>query len=302
MAGTPATTDDKKFSHVFSGISVWLEPDPSQTSLLLNEMDFLAEKFGGRDSGVHRFLPHCTLLYNTSFPSAVRPIESRKMRRREGEDILRKCLTEYLRLDGRNSDRNEPPRIKLTPTSHYYFPYPKSADNGKGFGCAISLLMLETTPELILLQDVIQKSFPPDERHGGVGDEGGVKSEEKVEFRPHMTLIYAPENHEHVADGWLEEYTTSMDRARRFSHWVGPDDDISNPGDDDDEDISESRDGVVDAAEDASERRRDGRPRAMAGAWDARYISIWSTEGTLDEWFPIAKLDMYTTWSMDGIA
>jgi hypothetical protein len=59
--------DDETFTHVFSGISVWLEPDPAHASLLLNEMDTLAVKFGD----AHRlFMPHCTLLYNTSFPSS----------------------------------------------------------------------------------------------------------------------------------------------------------------------------------------------------------------------------------------
>ena len=315
--------DGKQFSHVFSGISVWLEPDPSQTYLLAKEMGVLAEKFGGRDSGVHRFMPHCTLLYNTSFPSSgggrSQIIESNgefedggEMRRRlVGEDILRKCLSEYrCLLDDRNIAQNEPPVIKLIPTSPYYFPYPKMADNGKGFGCAISLLILETSPGLELLQNVVKKSFPPDERHGG--GRGNVQNtatseeehdeccdralEEDVElFRPHITLIYAPEQHEHVTDGWLEDYTTKMDvRAMRFSHGVNADECDSNSGNV----AAESYDIAIAAAEDANATHQDERMQQRSPAsWNARYISIWSTEGTLDEWFSIAKLDLFSTSS-----
>lgn len=312
--------DGKQFSHVFSGISVWLEPDPSQTHLLAKEMDALAEKFGGRDSGVHRFMPHCTLLYNTSFPPSggrSRIIESSngeccddggEMRRRVvvGEDILRKCLSEYrCLLDDRNIAQNEQPIIKLIPTSPYYFPYPKMADNGKGFGCAISLLTLKTSPELELLQNVVKKSFPPDERHGGGGRETTESEEEHnngccgrtlgedVEFRPHITLIYAPEHHEHVTDGWLEDYTIKMDvRAMRFSHRVNADEDdsVGNVA-------AESCDIAV-VPEDANVIHKEGRMQQRSpAAWDARYISIWSTEGKLDEWFSIAKLDLFATSS-----
>jgi hypothetical protein len=66
-----------KSSHIVSlaSHSVWLEPNPPQTSLLVNEMSLLAEKFGGHGLGIHRFLPHCTLLYKTSFPSGGSQIE-----------------------------------------------------------------------------------------------------------------------------------------------------------------------------------------------------------------------------------
>ncbi len=29
-----------------------------------------------------------------------------------------------------------------------------------------------------------------------------------------------------------------------------------------------------------------------SSSWDAKYLSIWCTEGTLDKWFPIAKVNL----------
>ena len=94
--------------------------------------------------------------------------------------MLRQCLREFhLRQSPQASvdeivsmgaAPNIKLNIKLMPTSHYYFPYPKTADGGKGFGCCISLLILETTPALASLQEIVQATFPPDERHGGGPD------------------------------------------------------------------------------------------------------------------------------------
>ncbi len=194
-------------------------------------------KCGGHDAGMHRFLPHCTLLYNTSFPTEYCREHAqnfqRRMQKQDGEELLSSCLAEY--YDNKRAIEcgcyDTPSNFQLIPTSHLYFPYPKTADNGKGFGCVISLLVLETTPELQLLQKVVKKMFPPDERHRNTDDainnnnnnnnntntldtssmhkhygcfqkapeEGEVSS-----FRPHMALMYAPENHENVTNGWLE--------------------------------------------------------------------------------------------------
>lgn len=272
----PLGSTDVKFSHSFSGISVWLEPDPSQTEMLLQEMDHLMQKCGGRDAGMHMFVPHCTLLYNTSFPSGAR--ESRENRRREGEGILKRCLSEYREqcdsgsLTTDASAENETKiGMKMIPTSHYYFPYPKTADGGKGFGCAISLLILETTPQLKCLQEVVKGAFPPDERHGGgsssnvdVCDGSSVEEcnetrIEEVEFRPHMALIYAPENHENVTNGWLEDHTVAMENEKRYLIWTSPQATRQNAA-------------VVDRKAEMSTWEKQTQYDS-AGSWDAKYIS-----------------------------
>lgn len=259
-------------------------------------------KCGGHDAGMHRFLPHCTLLYNTSFPSEYcREHEQnvqrrrRRMQKQDGEELLSKCLTEYYNeraIECCCSDT--PSNFQLIPTSHYYFPYPKTADNGKGFGCVISLLILQTTPELQLLHEVVKKMFPPDERHHNTDDasssnnnnntcdtsfmhkHGGNgcfrKEEEAPSFRPHMALIYAPENHENVTNGWLEKYTTQMESKKWYLQWA-----------------INKHDDYAHVEKKATNRMSDS---SKASAWDAKYLSIWCTEGTLDEWYPIAKLDL----------
>ena len=82
---TPQTSfknkmSSNKFSHRFSGLSIWIEPDPEQSSQLIEEMEFLRCKCGGIDAGLHRFVPHCTLLYNTSLDDNTR---------QQGESMLR---------------------------------------------------------------------------------------------------------------------------------------------------------------------------------------------------------------------
>mmetsp|Transcript_6280 Transcript_6280/g.11191 ORF Transcript_6280/g.11191 Transcript_6280/m.11191 type:complete len:314 (+) Transcript_6280:233-1174(+) len=306
-----------KFSHKFSGISVWLEPDPAQGVPLVEEMDYLMDQCGGPEAGMHRIIPHCTLLYNTSFPSTTVPLPlcnednvksthrwNQKQQHLEGEDLLRQCLREYRirrkreccncssETPSRRMDANDNsiPRTKMIPTSHYYFPYPRTADDGKGFGCCISLLILETSPELQLLHDVVKNVFPPDERHGGKGDEHATGEEEEeeekkedetirdeVKFQPHMALIYAPEDHENVVNGWLEDRTLQMEKQKQYLEWISTANRLET---------SENDNG------DNAQKNQNQKEHGPA-AWDARYLSIWSTEGTLDEWFPIAKIDLF---------
>ncbi len=288
------TATDVKFSHVFSGISVWIEPDSTQTTLLTKEMDHLMQKCGGRSAGMHHFVPHCTLLYNTSFPSELckgveqhdnDTVEAQRRIRQEqvAEELLAKCLAVYYTRADKASDTRHS-NIQLKPNSHYYFPYPITADNGKGFGCAISLLILETTPELQLLQEVVKRMFPPDERHRLNADnlssinrgDGDSRTENEVAstFRPHMALVYAPENHENVTNGWLENYTTQMESEKRYLHWIESSADAIKDGIDDD---------VMEA---------NKLSDSSKASWNAKYLSIWSTEGTLDEWYRIARVDL----------
>ena len=285
VAVTPSSC---KFTHKFSGLSVWLEPDPSQTTSLMNEMEHLSQKCGGVEAGMHGFVPHCTLLYNTS----LLPLDDddgicdgkvdERQRRQEGEKLLRECIQAYQQQayqeqqeqqhqhQQQQQQRTESRQrnINLTPTSHLYFPYPKSADEGRGFGCCISLLMLDCNDDLRGLFELVKRMFPRDERHGvtttSEGDVDGSTNNNtmEVKFQPHMALVYAPENHENVMNGWLEEYTTQMEREKRCASWCR---------------------GVGSAVVESSNE---------STSWRAKYLSLWSTEGTIDEWCAIAKIDL----------
>lgn len=289
-------SETQKLMHKFSGISVWLEPDPSR--LMVEEMDHLRYQCGGTEAGLHRIIPHCTLLYNTSFPQNGErqlSIDSTDTRwqQEEGETLLRQCLRKYnfqrhqpgacsSEHPSSNSVCDDRPNIKMIPTSHYYFPYPKSADNGKGFGCCISLLILDTTPELKLLQEIVKQLFPPDERHHATSQQQNEQSEpeEEVKFQPHMALVYAPEDHENVTNGWLEQHTLQMEQQKRYLEW------ISNPVDNvENSDHGKGRGSAFDMCPEMQNKH-------PSAAWNAKYLSIWSTEGTLREWFPIAKVDL----------
>mmetsp|Transcript_4113 Transcript_4113/g.6545 ORF Transcript_4113/g.6545 Transcript_4113/m.6545 type:complete len:180 (-) Transcript_4113:589-1128(-) len=179
----------------------------------------------------------------------------------------------------------------MIPTRSYYFPYPKTADDGKGFGCCISLLLLETTPRLKCLQEVVKGVFPPDERHGN-GDGNG---NEEVEFKPHVALIYAPENHDNVTNGWLEERTSETEREKRYSNWISSNRNGRYPSEKNNKGTiigtnnNESSGTTTETMEEGGE---ETAATVAAAAWDAKYLSVWSTEGTLDEWFPIAKVDL----------
>mmetsp|Transcript_22321 Transcript_22321/g.42272 ORF Transcript_22321/g.42272 Transcript_22321/m.42272 type:complete len:350 (-) Transcript_22321:177-1226(-) len=334
ISGEPPTkTSPAKFMHIFSGLSVWLEPDPAQTQLLTQEMKFLSEQCGGTDANMFEFVPHCTLLYNTCLPDwdEVKSVDEtagenssvatsfgesdRILQKQWGERVLQKCVQEYYiqrqthylaKLDrfnddamngfnqkttGESTELDTPfdlKNLKLKPTSHYYFPYPKTADGGKGFGCCISLLILDTTPELALLHEVVKCVFPPDERHGGGKsnestqksklDHNGDTSGEThaVEFRPHMALGYAPENHERVKSGWLEERVLRMQEEKRYVQWAPSKPEIDSHHD------------VIDY----NRMKLNDASLSHEPSWDAKYLSLWSTKGTLKDWYPVAKIDL----------
>ena len=286
------------------------------------------------------FVPHCTMLYNTSLPDGENftaekddienGCEKNNTRlRMQGENMLKQCLENYhnqqrkqagtkhsANASNNNSNStlsNTISSIKLIPTSHYYFPYPKAADDGKGFGCCISMLIFETTPELSSLQEAIKRTFPPDERHGGGksgndGDERSEKNEqhssttsdndsaiqhqmqqneqtsrEEVKFQPHMALCYAPEAHENVVNGWLEEYTAQMEREQRFVQWCS--------------DTSSAEATKITQSCSDTEQNEGNQQEKLAASWNAKYLSLWSTKGSLEEWFCLAKLDLMTSYS-----
>ena len=92
--------------------------------------------------------------------------------------------------------------LGLFPELFYYFHYPKAADDGRGFGCSISLLLLKNTPQLQLLHNAVVSVFPSDERHGKA----------RGKFIPHMAMVYAPES----KGEFLRTKTRNMEKSRRY--------------------------------------------------------------------------------------
>ena len=221
------------FNHSFEGWSVWIEPCEKECEGMVKEIEFLAEKCGGADSGMHPFMPHCTLLYNLA-PMADAVLSKQEL----GHQMLQQCLDKFRHECSpesttcqKNSDQTataNAQHVQLVPKSFFFFPYPKHADNGKGFGCVISLILLEKTSMLQLLHEAVTFVFPPDER--------------QENFVPHVSLVYAPE----TTTEWLQEQTLNMERHQK---------DLLQPV-------------------------------------NARYLSLWSTQGQLHEWYRISRAEL----------
>ena len=189
---------------------------------------------GGARNGVHTFVPHCTLLYNfdpeilleTSYSKIIHtddgtgqgqldtndgqaPDEFKNtIKQRVSGYLLQKCKEIFHKEIFNMSISTE--EILLKPEQFYFFPYPKEADNGKGFGCVIPLILLENNPWLQLLHDIVYDIFPPDERH----QKDCVDKEDipnKGKFVPHIALGYVPE----VFDSVVNQHVTYLKNDRR---------------------------------------------------------------------------------------
>jgi 2'-5' RNA ligase len=250
--------DKSTFNHVFSGWSIWIEPE--ECEVLQKEMTYLQKTCGGPyvdDRGVHPFVPHVTVLYNLQTKPDVDATDP--------EQLLQKCWkqlqqrlqhTESMSSSSsysssssslknetsttttssigdqviKTKDENGLSSIKfpLNLTDWYSFLYPKDADGGHGFGCSIALLLVEpTTKWLVELHRACRQVFGNDER--------GARC-----FVPHLSCVYAPESCEEL----LQEYTKRQ-----------------------------IRDQIL-----------------IKSSLNARYLSLWSTEGTMDQWHRIAKI------------
>ena len=264
------------FTHQFSGYSVWLSPNLPKSQSIINEMSKIAKKCGGEANGVHAFEPHCTLLYNFesndllkekySKEASIRGLDPmggvvkatnnidtakegngndslERFKKKVAEALLQKCRDMFQHnrpLIDDNADGSKT-RSLLKPDSFYFFPYPKDADDGKGFGCVVPLLLLENTPPLQSLHDIVSDIFPPDERHRK-GDEQRHKIPNEGKFIPHMALCYAPE----IYQKELEDYVETL-----------------------------------------KSNRND-----LLGRLDARFLSVWNTEGGLADWNLIARIEL----------
>lgn len=299
------------FDHVFSGWSVWLEPGPLQHKQLTTTMNDLAHHCYGKESSddnnnnnsgvsVPTFDPHCTLLYN--FPSLASIVPTELLlplwlqKRREKmtcmewlERSVKKFRASAPTPAPDAPDSNIPLQtttantattnddaginIQLIPKSFYFFPYPKEADGGKGFGCVIAMILLENNEKLLRMHHATVASFPSDQRHGQDSnqqnqndddDDGGANDDTNDDnsndelkgcklkgenFIPHMALVYAPETYHN----WLKLETKKMNDA-------------------------------------CSSSRSPRHP--LLNPMKARYMSVWSTEGQIKDWRLIARIEL----------
>ena len=204
-----------KLTHQFEGYSVWLEPceNDKTTKALKQEMTTIASMCGGEKNGVYEFQPHCTMLYNFSpveMKSSYRKLQQERDCLNDSvaneKDIALSLLTHCKEKFNQYRTTVKKDDILLKPESLYFFPYPKEADNGRGFGCVIPLIIYENKPQLHALHDIIRNIFPPDERHKE------SDSNDKANFVPHMAFCYAPE----VYHDKLAAYTESMRLERKY--------------------------------------------------------------------------------------
>ncbi len=292
-----------KFDHIFEGYSVWLEPCPTDAREIIAQMEILASQCGGVEQGAHPFPPHCTLLYNfdsSTFKESMTHDEEKNTTKDEsalqrdhgqiGLMMLESCIQKYQQQehdDLENHDdtidntkispkpilrnlqckRSNDLTIYLNPTDFYFFPYPKHADNGRGFGCVISMLLLEKNQNLQRLQFIVSQMFPPDERHGlkkdNVKEEinnstaispisrtTSKKHKSGGKFTPHMTLVYAPEIYHDLVHTLTEEM---KDTKRHFLSSNEP------------------------------------SPPLLK----AKYLSLWNTKGRVKDWKMICRVELF---------
>jgi hypothetical protein len=234
-----------RFDHKFEGWSVWLEPDPKQVDEMIQEMKHLSIQCGGIDQGTYTFDLHCTLLYNFNPCHMIRRSpkgedisgqhyeeNNGEFYRKIGTQMLKKCIDKYVdilekrdencTISESNSPCNSKERIiELNPSDFYFFHYPKEADDGRGFGCVISMLLLENNINLQDLQQVVSDIFPPDERHGNntntkdIPPNDNNRQCQKKPFIPHMALVYAPE----IYHDYLKHFTDSQLKNTK-AHWL----------------------------------------------------------------------------------
>jgi 2'-5' RNA ligase len=247
--------DKSTFNHVFSGWSIWIEPE--ECDVLQKEMTHLQKTCGGpnnNDRGVHPFVPHVTVLYNLQAKLDVDAADPEQLLRncwKQMQQRLKQTESMSSSSSLSSSLENETPatssiedqdinikdekelsstKFRLNLTDWYSFLYPKDADGGRGFGCSIALLLVEpTTKWLVELHSACRQVFGNDERGGKY-------------FVPHLSCVYAPES----CDELLLEYTKRQ-----------------------------IRDQIL-----------------IKSSLKARYLSLWSTEGTMDQWHRIAKISI----------
>jgi hypothetical protein len=316
--------DETMLDHVFSGWSVWLEPE--STEPLAAEMSFLQNACGATDHGVFPFVPHVTLLYNmdpstalsslqdkgvVSLPSSSSSSSSSALvggteTSRQYEQLLQQCWDQLLHRQMQQQqpqqqqqqqqgtedrDTNGQQNISFTttnddesntrtvdsltlqPIGYYYLHYPKSADGGKGFGCSIAYLLFQSTPWLHELRSICRTVLGPDERAG---------------LTPHMSLVYSPEAYgtflrHHVATKQRQEQQQQQQQQQEESNSSIP------------RRLGAMLNQIVGTNNNNRTKNSSFTSREENCVWwlqphRVAYLSLWSTEGRIQDWYPIAKI------------
>ena len=223
---TTTNHDTTKFDFEFSGWSLWIEPE--ETPELKAAMEHLQQACGGTNVGVYPFVPHITLLYN------MKPFVEGNVTDKTNAAIIHKklqdCYTKYQSLQQQSQKTTSSCAAAPTVVSKgcHVFHYPKSFDNGNGFGCSIAFLNIQRDDFLTKLHQACRWTMGPDERGSN--------------FVPHLSLVYAPEDTQSV----LEEYAS----GKQCQHF------LNQP-------------------------------------FEAKYLSLWSTQGKIQEWYRIAKIPLH---------
>ena len=227
-----------RFDHQFEGWSVWLEfGDPEQDNQLqgsdkkhnavVAELNHLMDRMRcvafqqlPEEEAIrkHKFPLHMTLLYNfdllenhTNDASCDDLPAQQEEETAVAHRLLCQCR-DRIALGERSRQRRRH-GVKLQPQKWFTFDYPKTADHGKGFGAAVSLLLVEKDRELQQWHDTVRSVFPPDERH----------QEHSISFTPHLSMVYAPQQS-------LQRLTAITDRLQEEEFL------LPTNGDDDGED------------------------------------------------------------------
>ena len=99
-----------------------------------------------------------------------------------------------------------------------------------------------------------------------------------------------------MTNGWLETHTLQMEKEKQYLHWVLPTSTVNVSNDNSTNQCSTIEKKNVDddrlmQSEEIHNDYEQSKGNVSAG-WDAKYLSLWSTKGTIDEWYPIAKIDL----------
>ena len=152
---------------------MWLELEErdenvAQLHCLMDQMRCTAFQ---KEASKHEFPLHMTLLYNFDL---IAPNDDCLSEEEAAHRLLIHCSKRIRETAPAATD------VQLQPKEWFTLDYPKSADNGKGFGAAVSLLIVEKDLALQQLHETVRSVFPDDER-------------QNHNFTPHLSLVYAPQ-------------------------------------------------------------------------------------------------------------
>ena len=321
------------FDHEFEGYSVWLEPCPNDAKDIIKAMQNLSVQCGGSKSGTHPFALHCTLLYNFN-PDRLIPVKVNNDNNGDKEGImnheelglkmLESCVEQYkdsivekLRYkmnptdsSSYNQNNNQKMKIDLNPTDFYFFPYPKHADDGRGFGCVISMLLLEKNENLELIQQIVSEIFPPDERHGknqntitntnsssGSHDaDSKVKEENDEELNDTKKEINTNDGRDDT-QSYHDTTTSSSSSLSSSSSTTKTTKSTETKGNF----IPHMalvyapeiyHDSLKTTTQQIKEEEESKSTNAFTKPLQAKYLSLWSTKGKLQDWKLICRVDL----------